>query len=490
MGVLSRHVRVETPHVGVFSPNRNARISITEMEASHSRIGINVEHLDIAERTIRAGRCRFAAILWNHERRIVWATLCGTLLLSACVFHQVKQQQERMAAMCRIEGTLSAPQEPGNPLVVVLIQRDGARREIFDHYVLERPGRWYFVAAPGTYSLAAFSDRNGDLSYEPGEPVVFSAKQLDLSSGARMDAIELTISSHAPLDALGEIDLRVLRVRSIHDASAAGEVADLSDPRFDPSKEADDMGRPFDFILNARPGIYFLEPYDARKVPVLFVHGIKGTPRDFEPLIARLDRGRLQPWAYFYPTGIDLDTVAEHLSQLIIKLRVRYGFKRLLVVGHSMGGLVSRAAIQKIYESTGREDVDVFVSISTPWGGDELAGKAVDHDSAVVPSWRDMAPDSPFLTGLFYADSPNVRVRRLVPVHVTCYLVFTYLRNSHAPGASGDGVVTVASQLRPEAQDEATRIFGFDEDHASVLSSPQVAATLNDLFARVTKSER
>jgi hypothetical protein len=67
------------------------------------------------------------------------------------------------------------------------------------------------------------------------------------------------------------------------------------------------------------------------------------------------------------------------------------------------------------------------------------------------------------------------------------YLVFTYQRNSLSPGASGDGVVTLASQLRPEAQDEAARIFGFDEDHASVLSSPQVAATLNELFARVDK---
>jgi hypothetical protein len=78
------------------------------------------------------------------------AALCGVLLLSACVFHRVGQQQEKLAAMCRISGTLSAPQEPGNPLVVVLIRHDGTRREIFDDYVLERPGRWYFVATPGT----------------------------------------------------------------------------------------------------------------------------------------------------------------------------------------------------------------------------------------------------------------------------------------------------------------------------------------------------
>jgi pimeloyl-ACP methyl ester carboxylesterase len=429
------------------------------------------------------------------ERRLVRAALCGVFLLSACVLHRVKQQQEELAAACRISGTLSAPQEPRNPLVVVLIRHNGNRREIFDHYVLEQPGRWYFVVTPGTYSLGAFSDRNGDLRYEPGEPAVISAQQFELGAGARVDAVDLTISSSARGDLQGEIDLGALHVRTNHDqttaslglVSAAGEVADLSDPRFDFSREDEGLLKPFDFILNDRPGVYFLEPYDAGKVPVLFVHGYEGTPRDFEPLIARLDRSHLQPWIYFYPTGADLDAVAEHLSQLISKLRVQYDFDRLHVVAYSMGGLVSRAFIQKHYERTGRADVDVFVSISTPWGGDDLAATAVRHLPVVVHSWRDLASDSPFLTGLFYADSQGVRARRSVRGHVTYYLVFTYQRNSLVPGVSGDGEVTVASQLRAEAQEDAARIFGFDENHASVLSSPRVAATLNELFARAEK---
>ena len=56
-----------------------------------------------------------------------------------------------------------------------------------------------------------------------------------------MDAIELTISSHAPSDALGEIDLRAC-------ASAQSttllppERSPTSRTRFNPSKKADDMG--------------------------------------------------------------------------------------------------------------------------------------------------------------------------------------------------------------------------------------------------------
>jgi hypothetical protein len=94
------------------------------------------------------------------------------------------------------------------------------------------------------------------------------------------------------------------------------------------------------------------------------------------------------------------------------------------------------------------------------------------------------------LAAMFYADSQGVRTRRSVQGYVTYYLVFTYRRNSLIPGVSGDEEVTVASELRQEAQDEAARIFGFDEDHASVLTSPQVAATLNEVFVRAEKSGR
>jgi hypothetical protein len=82
---------------------------------------------------------------------LVRAVLYGTFLFCACVLHQVKQQQEQLAAMCRISGSLSAPQEPANLLVVVLIRHDGTKREIVDHYVLERPGHFTFLVTPGNY---------------------------------------------------------------------------------------------------------------------------------------------------------------------------------------------------------------------------------------------------------------------------------------------------------------------------------------------------
>ena len=49
-------------------------------------------------------------------------------------------------------------------------------------------------------------------------------------------------------------------------------------------------------------------------------------------------------------------------------------------------------------------------------------------------------------------------------------------------GDSGDGVVSIASQLRAEAQQEASSMRGFEEDHTSILRSPDAIAHLNALL--------
>jgi hypothetical protein len=47
---------------------------------------------------------------------------------------------------------------------------------------------------------------------------------------------------------------------------------------------------------------------------------------------------------------------------------------------------------------------------------------------------------------------------------------------------TSDGTVTLASQLRPEAQQRAHLVMGFDEDHPSILSSPRVLRTVSQLL--------
>jgi hypothetical protein len=48
---------------------------------------------------------------------------------------------------------------------------------------------------------------------------------------------------------------------------------------------------------------------------------------------------------------------------------------------------------------------------------------------------------------------------------------------------STDNVVTIASQMRYEAQEEARSIRGFKETHTSILQAPAAAARLNEIMA-------
>lgn len=150
--------------------------------------------------------------------------------------------------------------------------------------------------------------------------------------------------------------------------------------------------------------LYFLEPYSADKIPVLFVHGINDTPRTFSYLIENLDHAYFQPWVVYYPSGAYLDNIAGALDQMLQRLHAEYKFEKLAVVAHSMGGLVSRSFIFKHVENTRSYTIPLFVSIATPWDGHAAAKLGADYAPTPVYSWIDMNPGSRFLTRLFYTN--------------------------------------------------------------------------------------
>ncbi|MGC4073824.1 MAG: hypothetical protein QM760_15195 [Nibricoccus sp.] len=54
-------------------------------------------------------------------------------------------------------------------------------------------------------------------------------------------------------------------------------------------------------------GIYFLEPYDPDRTPVLLIHGASGSPGDWRSMAPLLDQSKHQLWLFGYPSGLRLD---------------------------------------------------------------------------------------------------------------------------------------------------------------------------------------
>ena len=404
----------------------------------------------------------------------------------------VRPQQEKLDATCVITGSVSNAGKDPHPLVVVLFLQDERRESVasrgwhvVDHFVLERPGRFGFGAGePGRYALAAFVDRSRDLVYQPGEPyaTIGFDRPLACASGVRLNDLALAVPEVVKEPFPVALDIEKLQARSedaqvkatLGQLTATGELAALSDARFSEDNAESGLWQPFDFLIGAGAGIYFLEPYDARRVPVLFVHGIGGTPASFDYLVGKLDRTRFQPWVYYYPSGAHLDMIADHLDQTMAKLQARYRFERYAVVAHSMGGLVSRGFIQRHSQRFTGARIPLFVTVSTPWGGHGGAAFGVKTSPVVVRVWEDMAPGSAYQRSVLQAPLPE---------GLQHHLLFTFNRKSTSFGESDDQAVTVASQLLPQAQRGAFKVYGFDDTHRGVLRNPEVSALINRLLA-------
>lgn len=406
---------------------------------------------------------------------------CSTLLA-------VKGQQQRADTTCVVSGTVRSEKPTGAPLVVVLVTRGGEDFVVVDYFTAAKPGPWVFGVQAGTYWVAAFEDVNRDGAYQD-EPFYRPdpSRPLVLTPGQRVADMDIVVPLAGRALKTGLLTLKGLMARgeeaqkskSIYALSKVGEITSLDDPRFADDVATAGMWQFYDFLIAGRAGIYFLEPYDPKRIPVLFVHGIDGTPRNFTQLVAKLDRTRFQPWVVYYPSGGRLDVLVGWLDELFTRLELSLGVEKAVVVAHSMGGLVARGFVLRHHETSANDPIRTFVTISSPLGGMAMAGKGVERSPIVVRSWYGLAPGSEYLDGLFYTDPAARKHRRRLPEDVAYHMLFGYR------GESGDGVVAIASQLRAEAQEEARSIRGYDEDHTGILASPAAADHLNAILAEV-----
>jgi pimeloyl-ACP methyl ester carboxylesterase len=109
--------------------------------------------------------------------------------------------------------------------------------------------------------------------------------------------------------------------------------------------------------VRAKAEIVLSQPYDPDKIPVLLVHGLQSTPVTFlqlvnafeaDPKIAR----RFQFWHFYYSTGtpvllnaLRLREQLERTVKIVDPEDNDLATKRIVVVGHSMGGLLGHTLV-------------------------------------------------------------------------------------------------------------------------------------------------
>lgn len=277
-------------------------------------------------------------------------------------------------------------------------------------------------------------------------------------------------------------------------------------------------------------GLYMLEPFDPERIPVLMVHGLWSSPLTWMDMFNDLRsfpeiRERYQFWFYLYPSGQPFWVSATQLRNDLRQVRERFDPMRqhrhldqMVLVGHSMGGLVSRMqtidsrddfwkmlsdepieSVQGPPEDVARlvsamkfrpnPSVKRVVTIGTPHRGSDfankytrwLARKLIELPVRLVSSGRSLAranpglfrdtqllteanaidslaPDSPIFPVMLRAEkAPDVKYHNIIGV----------LENPswlNGRKSRGDGVVEYASARMDDVESELI----VDADHTSI----------------------
>ncbi|MEZ5650760.1 MAG: hypothetical protein R3E87_09465 [Burkholderiaceae bacterium] len=369
----------------------------------------------------------------------------------------------------------------GVPLAVAAYSSKFKPHELVDTMVPVVAGTHFGLNLPaGDFDLLVFADLNADRVFDSAEVV----------GQARLSLNRTTVSDKI-LDRIG-VELSSPRRIAWADPIAApaqagprpslfyptGSIRSLDDPLFDSNMATLGMYDPASFLERAPTMFYALEEDLPYKIPVVFVHGAGGSARDFEPIVSRLDRNRYKPWFFYYPSGGDLDQLAELFHRIFLSGTVIDLVEMpMVIVAHSMGGLIVREALNKVGGRAKETRVGLLVTIASPFGGHPSAALGEKHGMLVLPAWRDLNPDSRFIGRLF---------RKPLPDSVRYHLLYAYDNPSAVKlSKNSDGVVPLSSQLRPEAQREAARQLGLESGHADVLANESMIAHLFGNMGRV-----
>jgi pimeloyl-ACP methyl ester carboxylesterase len=408
--------------------------------------------------------------------------LSAVALMASCSIVGLRQHVETMEQRGGVTLQVTPPPKGKAPTYALAWRMENGQRKDSAGFQQVRPDgiASFNLRLDSVYQIGAFTDENGNRAYDAGEPlaVIQSVKPVSLSDPHAVPKIwKLTLTRdhgfaagtviHVPQenkDLGGKTNI------------ALGDVVSLDEKRFAGDVGSGGLWRPLDFLSGNTVGTYFTEPYDSKRIPVVLVYGIGGSPQDWRYFIDHLDRRRYQLWFYHYPSGMRLNRASGVLASGLQVLRHRYGFSKCDVVAHSMGGLVARAAITQAVTAEGVNFIPRFVSISTPWGGHKAAESGVRHLKKPVPSWIDVNPNSDFLLKLYATPLPRGTTHDLIYGAIEGGPIWVKEKN--------DGVVTVASETDPRIARSTRSTQLFPREHVAILNQPETVTYVEGVLAR------
>ena len=278
---------------------------------------------------------------------------------------------------------------------------------------------------------------------------------------------------------------------------------------------------PFEWFVHPemddeQTGLFFLDPYQPGKIPVVLIHGLMSSPRTWVNMASELRNipefsDRYQIWGFRYATGQPFFNSAaklrKDLSVALAELKENSpdpALDHVVLIGHSMGGLIAKAQIScshdrmwqavanrplsriTTYHASRNRLAEIFffapqpsvrrvVFIAVPHRGSTLATRVVgqigsrlvqpepelkaSHQQLIVDNpgvfSREVRHRIPTSIDLLKSDSPLLQTLYCLPVnsHVKMHSIIGDGRFSIGD-RRGDGVVGIGSARHPGVESE------------------------------------
>lgn len=286
-------------------------------------------------------------------------------------------------------------------------------------------------------------------------------------------------------------------------------------------------------------GLYMVQPYDPDRIPVLMVHGIWSSPMTWMEMFNELQadpeiRRKYQFWFYLYPTGEPIAFAAASLRDELQRVRNDCDpYRRnsrlddMVVVGHSMGGLLShmltvdssdrlwtsiskkpvediqastdvKSEIRRVFFFESNPSVDRIVTIASPYGGSSFSNRFTSWMTGSLVSLPSRTYE---LTRVIFdqnhaswwdrVKAPKTSVDSLMKSSA----VLTFIRSTHVPdgvkhhnivgvrkgrdkSSWSDGVVSYQSAHRDDVSSEKIIKAG----HRDVLRHPETVSEVRRIL--------
>jgi len=372
-----------------------------------------------------------------------------------------------------IKGRIVSSDPAADWTLILAYRLYSEKNEYTEYAVTKGHGAFMLYLPQGRYQLFAITDYNHDGVFENNEVsgLYGSAREpveISLSEGELLRNVVIRTARANRTKIILPLEWQQKKDRDlIRQVTQNGQVLKIYHEHFSWENAQTGYWNPSSFMKAYGAHIYQTQPYAPGKIPILFVHGTEGTPYNWIYFYMRLDQSRYQPWFFYYPSGIRLPLAAALLEEELQELRQKYGFRKMAIVAHSVGGLTTRSFLARRSARDKDDFVKLFVSLATPWSGFGAAdaSQVIVHKS--IPSWVDMGKQSVFI---------NSSLGEKLPGHVKHYIF--YGKNDKICGDKA---------LDERAVRSAVKTLEFECTHDTILSDRKVFAEFKTILEKELK---